>query len=104
MDKNRVIVFLILSLGIIFGYEYLLKELGLLPQPTISEPAGPSTRDMSSPSNTSPDTPTSNVPAIKETAVPPPPTRGDRAQEPRGEPSAIEVVEVETDLYRAKFT
>ena len=38
--EKRVIVFLVLSLGIIFGYEYLLKELGLLPEPTISEPAG----------------------------------------------------------------
>ena len=104
MDKNRVIVFLVLSLGIIFGYEYLLKELGLLPQPTISEPAGPSTSDTSSPSKTSPGAPTSNVPATKETAVPKSAGGGSPAQEPGGEPSAIEVVEVETDLYRAKFT
>jgi YidC/Oxa1 family membrane protein insertase len=101
--EKRVIVFLVLSLGIIFGYEYLLKELGLLPQPTISEPAESSTSATSSPSSTSPGSPTSSAPATKET-VPPKPSGGDiQAQEPHGEPSATEFIEVETDLYRAKF-
>jgi YidC/Oxa1 family membrane protein insertase len=102
--EKRVIVFLVLSLGIIFGYEYLLKELGLLPQPTISEPVEPSTSETSSPSSTSPGSPTSSAPATKET-VPPKPSGGDvLAQEPHGEPAATEFIEVETDLYRAKFT
>ena len=30
--EKRVIIFLILSLAIIFGYDYILKELGWLPQ------------------------------------------------------------------------
>ena len=64
--EKRVIVFLVLSLGIIFGYEYVLKELGLLPQPSISEPAEPSTSDPSSPSSTGPGSPTSSAPATKE--------------------------------------
>jgi YidC/Oxa1 family membrane protein insertase len=102
--EKRVIVFLVLSLAIIFGYEYLLKELGLLPEPTISEPAEPSTGDTSSPSSTSPGSPTSSAPATKET-VPPTPSSGEvRVQGPRGEASAMEFIEVETDLYRAKFT
>lgn len=101
--EKRVIVFLVLSLAIIFGYEYLLKELGLLPEPTISEPADSSTSDASSPSNTSPGPPTSTAPATKETVPPKPSGSEVRAQEPRGEPSA-EFIEVETDLYRAKFT
>ena len=51
-----------------------------------------------------PGSPTSSAPATKETA-PPKPSGGEvRAQEPRGEPSAPEFIEVETDLYRAKFT
>ena len=102
--EKRVIVFLVLSLVIIFGYEYLLKELGLLPQPTISEPADPSPNDESSPSSASPGTPTSSVPAPKEAVPPKPSGEGGRVQEPRGEPSAMDVVDVETDLYRAKFT
>ena len=102
--EKRVIVFLVLSLGIIFGYEYLLKELGLLPQPTISEPAESSTSDTSPPSTTSPGSPAPSVPATKE-AAPLKPSGGEvRVQEARGEPSATEFIEVETDLYRAKFT
>jgi YidC/Oxa1 family membrane protein insertase len=102
--EKRVIVFLVLSLGIIFGYEYLLKELGLLPQPTITEPAEPSTSDTSSPLTTSPGSPAPSVPATKETAPLKPSGAEVRLQEPRGEPSATEFIEVETDLYRAKFT
>ncbi len=102
--EKRVIVFLVLSLAIIFGYEYLLKELGLLPQPTVSEPAESSTSDTSSPSSTSPGSPTSSAPAAKETAQPAPSGEDSQAQKPRGEPPAMEFIEVETDLYRAKFT
>ncbi|HEX6726846.1 MAG TPA: membrane protein insertase YidC [Nitrospira sp.] len=102
--EKRVIVFLVLSLGIIFGYEYLLKELGLLPEPTISEPAEPSTNDTSPASSARPGSPASSAPATKGTA-PLKPSGGEvRVQEPRGEAAATEFIEVETDLYRAKFT
>ena len=102
--EKRVIVFLVLSLGIIFGYEYLLKELGLLPEPTISEPAEPSTNDTSPASSARPGSPASSAPSTKETA-PLKPSGGEvRVQEPRGEAAATEFIEVETDLYRAKFT
>lgn len=101
--EKRVIVFLVLSLVIIFGYEYLLKELGLLPEATLSEPADPSTSDTASPSSAGPDSPTSSASAAKEPA-PPKFSGGDvRGREPRAESIAIEVVEVETNLYRAKF-
>ncbi len=101
--EKRVIVFLVLSLAIIFGYEYLLKELGLLPQPTVSEPADPLTSDATSPSRTSPGVPTPSAPATEETAQQKLSGGVGRDQEPRREPSA-EVIEVETGLYRAKFT
>lgn len=96
-------MFLVLSLGIIFGYEYLLKELGLLPEPTISEPAEPSASDTP-PSNTSAGSPASSAPATKEPASPSHSGGNVRVQEPRGEAPALEFIEVETDLYRAKFT
>ncbi|CUS34601.1 membrane protein insertase YidC [Candidatus Nitrospira nitrificans] len=101
--EKRVIVFLVLSLGIIFGYEYLLKELGLLPEPTISEQAEPSASDTP-PSNTSAGSPASSAPATKEPASPSHSGGDVRVQEPRGEAPAPEFIEVETDLYRAKFT
>lgn len=102
--EKRVIVFLVLSLGIIFGYEYLLKELGLLPQPAVSDPAGPSASHTPSPPSTSPGSPGSGTSATKEIAHPKPSNGDNRVQEPHGEPSAAELIEVETDLYRAKFT
>lgn len=102
--EKRVIVFLVLSLGIIFGYEYLLKELGLLPQSTITEPAEPSTSVARSPSSPSPGSPASNAPTTKDMASLKSSGEEVRAQEPRVEPSATELIDVETDLYRAKFT
>jgi len=102
--EKRVIVFLVLSLGIIFGYEYLLKELGLLPQSTITEPAEPSTSVATSPSSPSLGSPASNAPTTKDMASLKPSGEEVRAQEPRVEPSATELIDVETDLYRAKFT
>lgn len=102
--EKRVIVFLFLSLGIIFGYEYLIKELGLLPEPTISEEADPSTSDTSPPSSISPEPPTPGAPATTNIA-PQKPSAGEvRPQDPRRESSAPEFIVVETELYRATFT
>ncbi|TKB94244.1 MAG: membrane protein insertase YidC [Nitrospira sp.] len=102
--EKRVIVFLFLSLGIIFGYEYLIKELGLLPEPSISEEAEPSTSDTSSPSSIGPESPTPGAPATTNSA-PQKPSAGEvRPQDPRRESSAPEFIVVETELYRATFT
>ena len=50
MDK-RVIVFLLISLAVIVGYDYLLKEFGLLPPPPEqqAEPAPSVPKDLPSP-------------------------------------------------------
>ena len=102
--EKRVIVFLVLSLGIIFGYEYLIKELGLLPEPTISEEAEPSISETSSPSSIGPESPTPGAPATT-TIAPQKPSAGEvRSQDPRRESSAPEFIVVETELYRATFT
>jgi YidC/Oxa1 family membrane protein insertase len=102
--EKRVIVFLVLSLGIIFGYEYLIKELGLLPEPTISEEAEPSISETSSPSSIGPESPTPGAPATTAIA-PQKPSAGEvRLQDPRRESSAPEFIVVETELYRATFT
>ncbi|MEQ1680894.1 MAG: membrane protein insertase YidC [Nitrospira sp.] len=102
--EKRVIVFLFLSLGIIFGYEYIIKELGLLPEPTISEEAEPSISDTSSPSTIGPASPTPGAPATT-TIAPQKPSAGDVSpQDSRRESSAPEFIVVETELYRATFT
>jgi YidC/Oxa1 family membrane protein insertase len=106
MDK-RVIVFLALSVIIILGYEYLLNELGLLPQTTLSEQADQSTTEKS-PSDTGerdvePQPPTPHAGSGGESSGKPS-TDHASAQTARKELTVPETVEVETDLYRAKFT
>lgn len=102
--ERRVIVFLVLSLAIIFGYEYVLKELGMLPQPPATpESAVPSTSQSPPPSGVSPTNepsslPGSEIPAAKSAMEP-----GQR-RVTDAVPTAAETVEVDTNLYRAKFS
>jgi len=100
MDK-RIIVFLVLSLVIIFGYEYALKELGLLPEPPkISEPA--SAADPTALSSNSPPASAPSKPLPGQTVS----EQGDAEKVLPHEPvnTAGETVEVDTNLYRAKFS
>lgn len=102
--EKRVIVFLVLSLAIIFGYEYVLKELGVLPQqPTTSEPMPPSASQAPSPSVVKPSTEPSNAP-VNETSSVKSATEDVQPREQESGSTAAEAVEVETNLYRAKFT
>ena len=102
--EQRVIVFLLLSVAIIFGYEYLLKEFGLLPQPpTTSEPTVPSVSQKPSAPPAGPATEPSSVPA-GDTPSMKRAGEGMQPREPENGPTAVETVEVDTNLYRAKFT
>lgn len=101
MMEKRVIVFLVLSLAIIFGYEYLLKELGLLPEQPVSTESAPSS--PSEPAVPPPATASSpNVPS----ATPDSPASGshERTSSRDSAKSAAELIEVDTALYRAKFS
>jgi YidC/Oxa1 family membrane protein insertase len=102
--EKRVIVFLVLSLAIIFGYEYLLKALGVVPQSTISEPAAPSTSEPPSPVGTNPGSESPRASTQKEEPSPKAPAQAVGTQEPPPPPALAEIVEIETGLYRAKFT
>lgn len=105
MDK-RVIVFLALSVMIILGYEYLLTELGLLPQTAESELADQTTTEES-PSDTGDRDLESQSPTLhagSEESPEKPSTDHASAPAARKELTVAETVEVETDLYRAKFT
>lgn len=105
MDK-RVIIFLALSVVIIVGYEYLLTELGLLPQTSVSEQADQSTTEESlsdaGEQGVEPQLPTPHVGSADSPGKP----SIDQVRTPaaRKELTVPETVEVETDLYRAKFT
>ncbi|MDH4302111.1 MAG: membrane protein insertase YidC [Nitrospira sp.] len=106
--EKRVVVFLVLSLVIIFGYEYVLTELGLLPNSTVSAPSDQTATEGSSPAVTDqsqgPDAHTPN----SNTGIEGPPLQPS-ADDPKTlatpkELALAETVEVETDLYRATFT
>ena len=97
--EKRVIVFLVLSLALIFGYDLLLKQLGLLPPPsTVQEPAGEATStrtgDTGGPSSVtstdSPGSPRAGAPAAPSRESP------TSAQAPALERTVV----IETDLLR----
>lgn len=98
--EKRVVTFLLLSLAIIFGYEFVLTELGLLtPPPAPSEQAATSTASNSS-SEAVRDSemgPVSSSPSVSQKSG------GERGGPQEAVNSAAETIEVETSLYRAKF-
>lgn len=102
--EKRVIVFLIISLVVIIGYDFLLKEMGLVPPP---EPAQETaTADRSVPIEKA--APPEEVPA--KSATPPSPsvvessTPSGSVQSGTGTAGEEQTVEVDTELFRAKFS
>jgi YidC/Oxa1 family membrane protein insertase len=98
--EKRVIVFLVLSLTIIFGYEYALKQLGLLPDPPKVEEPGPASDPTPSTATASRET--------TPTSTPPAKTPSEKGAVEKVPPQELvstvgETVEVDTALYRAKF-
>jgi len=102
MMEKRVIVFLILSLAIIFGYDYALKEMGWLPQssPTSESSHSPETEHITSSHDAAPTPPN---PIMAQA-----PGQGQISSNPEAQTSqpvpTEEIVSVETDLYRAKIS
>lgn len=102
--EKRVVVFLVLSLAIIFGYEYVLKGLGLVPEQTISQPKEPSSQELPSLSEGGKTSESAGAaPAPKAPPTTQPTNPSIPTQESQSQP-ATEVVVVEAPLYQAKFT
>lgn len=104
MMEKRVIVFLVLSLAIIFGYDYALKEMGWLPQssPASESSRSPETEQLSSSHDAAPTSSSAN-PSMAQM-----PGQGQASPNLEGQTSQLapteEIVTVETDLYRAKIS
>ncbi|MBM4132641.1 MAG: membrane protein insertase YidC [Nitrospira sp.] len=102
--EKRVILFLIVSLVIIVGYEFLLKELGLAPPPqqTVDENrSAPAKTQASSPASPG----TTPAPAAMSAASDTPGTLGEPSGSPAGPPpSGEQAVDVATDLFHVRFT
>jgi YidC/Oxa1 family membrane protein insertase len=107
--EKRVIVFLIISLAVIVGYDFLLKEMGLMPPPLSQESQeGQSGARPSPEGQDSISVPEGSVVTEKK-SLPSPvqsPTTGSAASADSGLNGAVEeqLIEVETDLFRAQFT
>ena len=96
--EKRVILFLVLSLGIILGYDYLLRQLGLTPPaetPVASKPAERGEREPAPPPRTAP---TAAQPVTPKSAAPTP-----SATHPTAGTVEEQTEIVETPLYRAAF-
>jgi YidC/Oxa1 family membrane protein insertase len=104
--EKRVIIFLILSLAIIFGYEYILKELGWLPQSPQNQDASKEV-PISAPEDARTQTrePTIEVDkgstevARQSGAGKPSPSSSDVAL-----PTREDTIAIDTDLFRAELT
>jgi len=96
--EKRVIIFLILSLTILVGYEYLLRELGLAPQATQEADQRPPVEGAGK----KPGAPGPAEKAAPRTAAAP----AAPVARPSESPGAVaeETTEVVTDLYRAKIS
>jgi len=105
--EKRVIIFLILSLAIIFGYDYVLKELGWLPQP-------PPTQDASNQEPVShPEEPLTQVRGTGsevdkkssfEVARQPNEGKPSPSSSAVALPTGEDTVTIDTDLFRAELT
>ncbi|MER3422967.1 MAG: hypothetical protein C4293_06750 [Nitrospiraceae bacterium] len=101
MDK-RVVLFLILSLAIILGYDYLLKQMGIISQPAFDQSTTNSAPETSPNLPESSQRPTRPLPNSSSSSTQPTPLSSQAGIAP--EPSEEQVLEVETDLFRAVFT
>lgn len=105
MMEKRVVVFLVLSLAIIFGYDYALKEMGWLPEPLSTQEAAVSSETgQMSPSIETPPISASSNPSTAQT-----PGQSQISSPGREGPASPltpteELVSIETDLYRAKVS
>ena len=104
--EKRVIIFLILSVAIIFGYDYILKELGWLPPPAQNQDGsneGVGSHPEDPRTQTSQSSREINKPNIEVARQ-----SGEGRPSPRSSdetlPTSEETLTVDTDLFRAELT
>ncbi len=104
--ETRVVIFLVLSLTILVGYEFLLKELGLAPQQsrqTTAKPVDTGTAAGESSVKPEPAPPASDA-AGQPTIQPSGPAARPAPSASSASDTAERIEEVTTPLYRASFT
>jgi len=95
--EKRVIIFLVLSLAVILGYDLLLKQLGLLPPPeTVQDSPAETTSTSAGGPDVSPAAPAGDRPV---SSVKPEEASRQRSSSDQAEPHE-RIVMIETDLVR----
>lgn len=112
--EKRVIVFLLISLAVIVGYDYLLKELGLFPQPSEQQvetsPSEKAKEESSSSPEPSPSSAQNTKQVASPQATPPSSQKSGRKTKVEGDTRQAagtleeETIEIETNLYRARLS
>lgn len=102
--EKRVIIFLIVSLAVIIGYDFLLKEMGLVPPPGPTQEV--STTDRSNPADKAPASErvsaSSGHPAGASSVESSAPVLS--APSVTGTVNEEHTIEIDTELFRAKFS
>ena len=103
--EKRVVIFLIVSLAVIIGYDYLLKGMGLLPpsEPVQVATTGSSTTANGKPSASGSDA-TNSAGAAGTTSPPATATPASHDLPTGAVKDEEQTVEVDTELFRAKFS
>ena len=91
--EKRIVLFLVISFGIIFGFDILMKELGMVPEPSLEEEGIVSPMGEDSFSTALREgSPTSVSPVFREARASDSPTLREHIED------------IETPLYRVQFT
>jgi YidC/Oxa1 family membrane protein insertase len=102
--EKRVIVFLIVSLAVIIGYDFLLKGMGLVPPPEPTQEVDTTNRAAPAGQPTAPQGSSTNSTNLATVSSPDPSTTATVAQSEKGSASEEQTVEINTELFRAKFS
>jgi YidC/Oxa1 family membrane protein insertase len=99
--EKRVVLFLVLSLAIILGYDYLLRQLGISPAPSSSEQVQEPERPIVPPV---PESKKGAPPGLERTESPPSRRAEIAGSSPRTVAAEDRLEEVNTDLFHAVFS
>jgi YidC/Oxa1 family membrane protein insertase len=102
--EKRVIVFLIVSLAVIIGYDFLLKGMGLLPTPETMQEAPNTERPTSVDKTAPPQEPPGISGSRPNNAMKDASALGTVPRSDRASASEEQTVEVNTELFRARFS
>lgn len=102
--EKRVIVFLIVSLAVIVGYDFLLKGMGLVPPSEPTQEVATTDRAAPAGQSTAPQGSSTNSASLATVSSAGPSTSAAVTQSEKGSASEEQTVEINTELFRAKFS